>query len=69
MQRRARARRWPGPSFQLRRVSLSNSNMAGGDFDGDLNMVSFYDPWVNLVEMTAEAVDKAKMPDHEKAKR
>ena len=49
-------------------VSALGDCNSGGDFDCDLNMVSLYDPWVKLVEMTAEAVDKAEMPDHEKAK-
>ena len=45
-----------------------NSNMAGGDFDGDLNMVSFHEDLIKLIEMTADSVDKAKWSDREEAK-
>ena len=40
------------------RAGWGNSRLAGGDFDGDLNMVSFDKDLVNFLERTQAAVDE-----------
>ena len=44
-----------------------NTLMAGGDFDGDLNMLSFNTDLIELAEATAEAVERSDWFNIEKA--
>ena len=41
--------------------------MTGGDFDGDLSMLSFCPDLIDLAEVTAQVVAEAKMEEVAKA--
>lgn len=48
----------PDNSIVLSRLGFCNTQCAGGDFDGDDNMVSFWPPLVQYIEATQFGVDE-----------